>query len=86
MGRVINNYFLEENQILNNIDSIQEISGHIIHGRYDVISPLKTAWDLHSLWPNSEFYIVRDAGHSITKSSLIDTTMLTIKKIADRHS
>ncbi|MCB9604901.1 MAG: alpha/beta hydrolase, partial [Sandaracinus sp.] len=36
----------------------------IVQGRYDVVCPAKSAWDLHRAWPKSELVIVPDAGHS----------------------
>jgi proline iminopeptidase len=36
----------------------------IVQGRYDVICPVRSAWDLHRAWPEAELRIVPDAGHS----------------------
>jgi len=60
----MNNGFLEENQILNNMDRLQDIPGFIVHGRYDMICPIKQGYDLHKAWPRSEFFVVQSAGHS----------------------
>jgi len=60
----INNAFLEEDQLLNNIDRIANIPGFIIHGRYDMICPMKQAFDLHNCWPASELFIAQSSGHS----------------------
>ena len=38
---------------------------HIVQGRYDVVCPLASAWDLHNKLPESKFYIIQDAGHSM---------------------
>ena len=35
-----------------------------MQGRYDMVCPMKTAWDLHRAWPEAEFVVVPDAGHS----------------------
>lgn len=56
--------FLEPNQILNNMDKIRHIPGAIVHGRYDVVCKLETAWALHKEWPEAEFHIIPDAGHA----------------------
>jgi proline iminopeptidase len=55
--------FLEEDQLLRNAASLDTIPGVLLHGRYDVSSPLQTAWQLHGSWPRSELRIVDDAGH-----------------------
>ena len=36
----------------------------VVQGRYDVVCPVATAWDLHRAWPAADFRIVPDAGHS----------------------
>lgn len=55
--------FLEEDQLIRNAPSLNAIPGTLIHGRYDVSSPLQTAWELHKGWPGSELHVVDDAGH-----------------------
>ncbi|MDA1371267.1 MAG: prolyl aminopeptidase [Proteobacteria bacterium] len=81
----VNKCFLEENQILKNMGVITDISGLIIHGRYDIVCPLNNAVDLHHLWNNSELHIVRDAGHSASEAgnvdALIRATQETAKKL-----
>ncbi|XP_052806901.1 probable proline iminopeptidase isoform X2 [Mya arenaria] len=57
--------FLEKDDwILANVDKIRHIPTTIIHGRYDIICPVVTAWDLHKVFPEADFHIVPDAGHS----------------------
>lgn len=55
--------FLEDEQLLGDAGSLSGIPGILIHGRYDVSSPLETAWQLHRRWPESELHVVEDAGH-----------------------
>ena len=69
---LVNNYFIAENQILDNMDSIKHIPGVIIHGRYDMICPLKNAYDLHQAWHNSTLMIIRDAGHSSREPGILN--------------
>jgi proline iminopeptidase len=68
----MHNSFLEENQILNNAAKLQHIPGVIVQGRYDLICPMESAWDLHQAWPKSELKIIADAGHSATEPGIID--------------
>lgn len=68
----INKGFIEENQILKNMESIRDIPGTIIHGRYDIVCPLDNAYLLHHHWPASELHIVRDAGHSASEPGNVD--------------
>ena len=61
----VNKGFLEnENQLLNNVDIIRNIPAIIIQGRYDVVCPPTTAYELHSQWPESELVIAPFSGHS----------------------
>ena len=57
-------YFTSEDQLLEGVDSIRSIPGVIVQGRYDVVCPIVTAWDLASRWPEADLRIVGDAGHS----------------------
>ena len=59
-----NKLFLEENQLLDNIDKIRHLPAAIVHGRYDVICKLETAWTLHKAWPEAELHIIPASGHS----------------------
>lgn len=60
----INNGFLEDNQLLKNASRLEKIPGYIIQGRYDMICPMKQAWDLHNAWSASEIFIVQGSGHA----------------------
>lgn len=68
----VHHAFLEENQLLRDIGKIRHIPGVIVQGRYDVVCPLASAWDLHRAWPETELYVVPDAGHSITEPGIVD--------------
>jgi proline iminopeptidase len=57
-------FFDQENQLLDGVGAIRHIPAVIVQGRYDVVCPLVTAWDLHVRWPEADFRIVGDAGHS----------------------
>ncbi len=65
-------FFPEDNWILNNIDKIQDIPGWIVQGRFDVVTPLASAWALSKAWPRADFKIVWDAGHASTEPGVID--------------
>tara|TARA_B100000459_G_scaffold144696_1_gene107923 strand:- start:63 stop:1019 length:957 start_codon:yes stop_codon:yes gene_type:complete len=61
----VNKGFLDyENQLLDNIDIIRDIPSIIIQGRYDVVCPPTTAYELYSRWPESELVIAPFSGHS----------------------
>src|SRR5688500_15107281 len=60
----IRGFFTHENQLLDGVDKIRAIRAVIVQGRYDVVCPIDTAWELHRRWPEADFRIVPDAGHS----------------------
>lgn len=75
----INNAFFETpNWLLENVAKIRQIPGFIVQGRYDVVCPARSAWDLHRLWPEAKLQIIADAGHAAsepgTRSALIEAT------------
>jgi proline iminopeptidase len=59
-----NGFFATNNQLLENVGHIRKIPTVIVQGRYDVVCPMKSAWDLHCAWPEADLRIVPDAGHS----------------------
>jgi proline iminopeptidase len=74
----INHAFLYPNQLLGESHKLANIPGVIVQGRYDLICPMTSAWELHQAWPGSELNVVGDAGHSAAepgiRSALIEAT------------
>jgi len=68
----VNDGFLEPNQILNNSHTLAGIPGIIVHGRYDMICTVNNATSLHSVWPDSQLNIIRDAGHASSEPGITD--------------
>ena len=78
-----NGMFLEPGQLLRDIERIRHIPGVIVHGRYDIICPVKTAFELHQAWPEAEFHIVL-AGHSASDPAIVDKLVEATDRFADR--
>ena len=57
-------FFREDGQLLADVGRIRHIPAVIVQGRYDVVCPARSAWDLHRAWPEAELQLVPDAGHS----------------------
>jgi proline iminopeptidase len=58
-------FFETDGWLLAHVDRIRSIPGVIVQGRYDVVCPMESAWALHKAWPEAEFKIIADAGHSM---------------------
>ncbi|MGE5476993.1 MAG: prolyl aminopeptidase, partial [Bacteroidales bacterium] len=56
--------FLAPNQLLEGMAHIHHLPATIVQGRYDVICPPTTAWELAAAWPGCRLTMVPDAGHS----------------------
>ncbi len=73
-----NSFFPSENYLIENVDKIRHIPTVIVQGRYDVVCPATSAWDLHRAFPEAEFKLIADAGHSVSEpgiaSALIEAT------------
>jgi proline iminopeptidase len=69
----INGGFLpEDGWLLKNIDALRHIPCWIVQGRFDVCTPIQTAWALHRAWPEARFEIIGDAGHAATEPGTVD--------------
>jgi proline iminopeptidase len=80
----INKGFIDpEDKLLLNIDRIRKIPAVIVQGRYDVVCPMMSAWELHRAWPEAEFIVVADAGHSMSEPGIRTCLMEATDKFAD---
>jgi proline iminopeptidase len=73
-----NTFFPTDNYLIENVSKIRHIPAVIVQGRYDVVCPMMSAWELHRAWPEAEFNVVADAGHSSLEpgntSALVEAT------------
>ena len=67
-----NAFFSSDNYLIENVGRIRRIPSVIVQGRYDVVCPMTSAWDLHRAWPEAQLRIIPDAGHSISEPGIID--------------
>ena len=66
----VNECFIEENQIIKNIDKISHIPCTIVHGQYDVVCPIRQAYDLNQVYLKSRLIVAEDAGHSLLEPTI----------------
>ena len=64
-------FFDRDDQLLADAHRVRDVPGIIVHGRYDVVTPVKSAWDLKRAWPRADLRIVPDAGHAMTEVGIV---------------
>ncbi len=83
----MNNAFFEtENYLIENIGKLRRIPAVIVQGRYDVVCPMMSAWELHKAWPEAELRIVADAGHSAMETGIISALVEAADRFRERRN
>ena len=77
-------FFEHDDQLLRDVEAIRHIPCVIVHGRYDVVTPVKNAWDLYRAWPLSDLRIVADAGHAMTEPGIVHELIVATRRFAGR--
>jgi len=81
----VNGGFLDHpDQLLANIGGIRALPAVIVQGRYDVVCPAQTAWDLHTAWPEADLRLVPDAGHSAFEAGIVHELVTATDRFASR--
>lgn len=63
-------FFKTDNWLIENVHTIRHIPARIIHGRYDMVCPFESAWELAKAWPEAKLEIIPDAGHSASEAGI----------------
>lgn len=87
-ARIENHYFthggfLEEGQLLRDASKLRDIPGVIVQGRYDLVTPVKTAWELHRAWPEAQFHLVEGAGHAYSEPGILHRLIQATDQFSD---
>lgn len=77
-------FFNSDGQLLRDVDRIRQIPAVIVQGRYDVICPMRSAWDLHRAWPEADLVVVPDVGHSAFETGTTAALVQATDRFADR--
>ena len=75
-------FFRRESQLLDDVRKIRHIPGVIVQGRYDVVCPMASAWDLHRAWPEARLIVVPDAGHPIKEPGIRSALIAETERMA----
>ncbi len=81
-----NGFFDTDGWLLQQASRYRAIPGRIVHGRYDMCTPLSSAWSLKRAWPEAELEIIHDAGHSSLEPGIVDALVRATDAMADRVS
>ena len=74
--------FFRPNQLIEDAARLARIPGVIVHGRYDLICPLRSAWELHQAWPRAELRVIPDAGHSAFEPGIASALVAATDRFA----
>jgi proline iminopeptidase len=75
-------FFDRDNQLIEEAGKIAHLPGTIVHGRYDVVTPLRNAWDLAKAWPKADLRVVPDSGHAMTEPGIVHEIVTATNKYA----
>jgi proline iminopeptidase len=81
---VNNCFFNTNNYLLENVAKIRHLPGVIVQGRYDVVCPIRSAWDLHRAWPEAQLRITPDAGHAMMEPGNLSALVEATDQFAER--
>jgi proline iminopeptidase len=73
--------FLADGELIDNVSRIRHLPCTIVQGRYDVICPPVTADELARAWPEAEYIIVPDAGHSVREPGITRELVAAVKRM-----
>ncbi|MEF2073438.1 prolyl aminopeptidase [Consotaella aegiceratis] len=90
-ARIENHYFvhdgwLDKGQLIRDAGRLKGIPGTIVHGRYDMPCPMRTAWDLHLAWPDADFHLIEGAGHAYNEPGILDRLIRATDRYAGKDS
>ncbi len=75
-------FFERDDQLIADAHKLAGIPGVIVHGRYDVVTPLKSAWELAENWPDADLRVVPDSGHAMTEPGIIHELVSATRRFA----
>jgi proline iminopeptidase len=76
--------FLKPDQLLRDLPRIRHLPCTIVQGRYDVVCPPRTAFELAAAWPEAQFIVVPDAGHSVREPGITRELVAAVERMRSR--
>jgi proline iminopeptidase len=79
----VNGSFLPHpDHLLRGAHRLRHIPCTIVHGRYDVVTPVRSAFDLAAVWPEADLRVVADAGHAMTEPGIVHELISATRRYA----
>ena len=72
-------------QLLAQATKLRRIPAVIVHGRYDVVTPLKNSFDLKVVWPEIDLRIIANAGHAMTETGTMNELVAATRRFGERE-
>ena len=79
---LFNSDFVDENQLLDGVEKIRSIPAIIVQGRYDIVCPAGTAYELSQRWPEASLVVAPFSGHSAFEKEVTHELILATNKFA----
>lgn len=79
-------FFEKDGWLLEQAKTFGNLPGFIVHGRYDVVTPLSSAWALKKAWPAADLKIIGDAGHSSMEPGIIHELISATEQMAEKFT
>jgi proline iminopeptidase len=80
----IHRAFLDDNQLLRDLPRIRHLPCTIVQGRYDIVCPPETAATLARAWPQAEYVVIPDAGHSVREPGITRELVAAVERMRSR--
>ncbi|MBI3056904.1 MAG: alpha/beta hydrolase, partial [Betaproteobacteria bacterium] len=77
--------FLPEDSLLDNVARLRNVPAVIVQGRYDAVCPIVSADDLHRAWPEADYIVVPDAGHSAWEPGICAELVKALETFKNRR-
>jgi proline iminopeptidase len=81
-----NRFFIEDGQVLRELGRVTHLPAQLVVGRYDVVTPPVTSWEVHRAWPGSELEVVVEGNHSDLEPAMADAVKRATDRLRDRLS
>lgn len=87
-ARIENHYFyhglwLDGDQLIRNADILKDIPGVIVQGRYDIVTPAVTSWQLAQIWTRADYRMVEGAGHAFAEPGILQELIAATDRFAE---